>query len=133
MFGGAAALFCVGCQRSAHKPLPEEDIHSITREFVYAANSVAPPGAVVHGEVGAFDKVTNSSDLVEIHLPEKRQGNSYPPAVRLMMEKFDAIAAVRGLTRDPQAESGDTVFIHFRHNGTLTHTIHIHLGGTDET
>jgi polysaccharide deacetylase 2 family uncharacterized protein YibQ len=122
-----------GCQRPEHKPLPEEEIHRITREFVFAANSVVPPGSEVHGEVGAFDKVANSSDRIEIHIPAKREGNSYPPAVAKIIQKFSGIASARGLTQDPQTESSDAIFLNYRHAGLITHTIHIHMGGTDES
>lgn len=130
---GALAGWCAGCQRSEHKPLPEEEIHRITREFVFAANSVVPPGSEVHGEVGAFDKVANSSDRIEIHIPAKREGNSYPPAVAQILQKFSGIATARGLTQDPQTESSDAIFFNYRHAGLITHTIHIHMGGTDES
>jgi len=130
---GALAGCCAGCRRSEHKPLPEEEIHRITREFVFAANSVVPPGSEVHGEVGAFDKVANSSDRIEIHIPAKREGNSYPPAVAKILQKFSGIATARGLTQDPQTESSDAIFVNYRHAGLITHTVHIHMGGTDES
>ena len=130
---GALAAWCAGCQRAQHKALPEEEIHRITREFVFAATSVVPPGSEVHGEVGAFDKVANSSDRIEIHIPAKREGNAYPPAVAKILQKFSGIASARGLTQDPQTESSDAIFVNYRHAGLITHTVHIHMGGTDES
>jgi polysaccharide deacetylase 2 family uncharacterized protein YibQ len=130
---GMLAACCAGCQRSRHKPLPEEEIHRITREFVFAANSVAPPGSEVHGEVGAFDKVANSADRIEIHLFAKREGNTYPPSVAQILQKFSGIATARGLMQDRQSESGDPIVINYRYAGIITHTVHIHLRGTIES
>ena len=70
---GMMTLCCAGCHRARHKQLPEGEIHRITREFVFAANSTAPTGSEIHGEVGAFDKVANSADHIEIRIFEKRE------------------------------------------------------------
>jgi polysaccharide deacetylase 2 family uncharacterized protein YibQ len=132
------AFLCVfiacaaGCNRSRQKRLTEEDIHRITREFVFAANSAAPRGSEVHGEVGAFDKVANSSDLVEIHIFTKRHGKEYPPAVSRLLEELNGIATAHRLTPDPQTENGDAIFINYRHAGVITHTVHIHFAGSTD-
>jgi uncharacterized protein len=133
LLAGILAIVGAGCQRSQHSALPEEEIHRITREFVFAANSVAPPGSEVHGEVGAFDKVANSSDHVEIHVLAKREGKKYPPSVTQLLQRLNGIATSRGLTQDPQSENGDAIFISYRHAGVITHTVHIHVGGIDES
>lgn len=124
-------MVSAGCQR--HKQLPEEEIHRITREFVYAANTVVPPGSEVHGEVGAFDKVANSSDHVEIHVFAKRDENIEPAWLTKLLQKFSGIATARGLTQDPQSENGDAIFLNYRHAGVITHVIHIHLRGSMES
>jgi polysaccharide deacetylase 2 family uncharacterized protein YibQ len=111
--------------------LTEEDIHRITREFVFAANSAAPRGSEVHGEVGAFDKVANSSDLVETHIFIKRHGKDYPPSVTHLIEVLNGIATARGLTPE-QTENGDAIFITYRHAGVITHTVHIHFAGSTD-
>jgi polysaccharide deacetylase 2 family uncharacterized protein YibQ len=132
------ALLCLfiacaaGCKRGRQKRLTEEDIHRITREFVFAANSAAPRGSEVHGEVGAFDKVANSSDLVEIHIFTKRHGKDYPPAISRLIDKLNGIATAHGLTPDPQTENGDAIFISYRHAGVITHTVHIHFAGSTD-
>jgi uncharacterized protein len=125
-------LVCVtGCERS--KQLPEEEIHRITREFVYEANRVLPRDAEVKGEVGAFDKVANSSDRIEIHLSTRRPGEKYPPVVTDLLQKLNGIATARGLTKGPdQTGAGGTVIIvTYRYHGLLTHTIHVHFAGVD--
>jgi len=121
-----------GCHRSRQKRLTEEEIHRITREFVFAANSAAPRGSEVHGEVGAFDKVANSSDLVEIHIFIKRHGKDYPPSVKRLLDELNGIATAHGLTPDPQTENGDAIFISYRHAGVITHTVHIHFAGSTD-
>jgi polysaccharide deacetylase 2 family uncharacterized protein YibQ len=132
------AFLCVfvacaaGCNRGRQKRLTEEDIHRITREFVFAANSAAPRGSEVHGEVGAFDKVANSSDLVEIHIFTKRHGKDYPPAISRLIDKLNGIATAHGLTPDPQTENGDAIFISYRHAGVITHTVHVHFAGSTD-
>jgi polysaccharide deacetylase 2 family uncharacterized protein YibQ len=132
------AFLCVfiacaaGCNRGRQKRLTEEDIHRITREFVFAANSAAPRGSEVHGEVGAFDKVANSSDLVEIHIFTKRHGKDYPPSVKHLLDELNGIATAHGLTPDPQTENGDAIFINYRHAGVITHTVHIHFAGSTD-
>ena len=98
-----------------------------------AANSVTPPGSEVHGEVGAFDKVANSADHVEIHIFAKREGNTYPPAVAQVLQTLNGIATSRGLTQDPQSESGDAIILNYRHAGVITHTIHVHLGDAKDS
>jgi hypothetical protein len=131
------ALLCIiacaaGCQRGGQKRLTEEDIHRITREFVFAANSAAPRGSEVHGEVGAFDKVANSSDLVEIHIFTKRNAKEYPPAVKRLLDELNGIATAHGLTPDPQTENGDAMFLNYRHAGVITHSVHIHFAGSTD-
>jgi polysaccharide deacetylase 2 family uncharacterized protein YibQ len=131
------AFFCIcaacaaGCNRGRQKRLTEEDIHRITREFVFAANSAAPRGSEVHGEVGAFDKVANSSDLVEIHIFTKRHGKDVPPAVVRLIDQLSGIATARGLTPQ-QTENGDAIFISYRHAGVITHSVHIHFAGSTD-
>jgi polysaccharide deacetylase 2 family uncharacterized protein YibQ len=120
-----------GCHRGMQKRLTEEDIHRITREFVFAANSAAPRGSEVHGEVGAFDKVANSSDLVEIHIFIKRHGMEIPPSVKRLIDELNGIATARGLTPE-QTENGDAIFISYRHAGVITHTVHIHFAGSTD-
>ena len=120
-----------GCHRGLQKRLTEEDIHRITREFVFAANSAAPRGSEVHGEVGAFDKVANSSDLVEIHIFIKRHGMEIPPSVKRLIDELNGIATARGL-RPEQTENGDAIFISYRHAGVITHTVHIHFAGSTD-
>jgi polysaccharide deacetylase 2 family uncharacterized protein YibQ len=120
-----------GCNRGRQKRLSEEDIHRITREFVFAANSAAPRGSEVHGEVGAFDKVANSSDLVEIHIFAKRHGKDVPPAVAHLIDQLSGVATGRGLTPE-QTENGDAIFISYRHAGVITHTVHIHFAGSTD-
>jgi len=120
-----------GCHRGLQKRLTEEDIHRITREFVFAANSAAPRGSEVHGEVGAFDKVANSSDLVEIHIFIKRHGMEIPPSVKRLIDELNGIATARGLTPE-QTENGDAIFISYRHAGVITHTVHIHFAGSTD-
>jgi polysaccharide deacetylase 2 family uncharacterized protein YibQ len=120
-----------GCNRGRQKRLTEEDIHRITREFVFAANSAAPRGSEVHGEVGAFDKVANSSDLVEIHIFIKRHGKDYPASVSRLINELNGIATAHGLTPD-QTESGDAIYISYRHAGVITHTVHIHFSGSTD-
>jgi polysaccharide deacetylase 2 family uncharacterized protein YibQ len=125
------AVCQVGCNRGRQKRLTEEDIHRITREFVFAANSAAPRGSEVHGEVGAFDKVANSSDLVEIHIFTKRHGKDVPPAVTRLIDQLNGIATARGLTPE-QTENGDAIFISYRHAGVITHSVHIHFAGSTD-
>jgi polysaccharide deacetylase 2 family uncharacterized protein YibQ len=125
------AACIAGCNRGRQKRLTEEDIHRITREFVSAANSAAPRGSEVHGEVGAFDKVANSSDLVEIHIFTKRHGKDVPPAVVRLIDQLSGIATARGLTPQ-QTENGDAIFISYRHAGVITHSVHIHFAGSTD-
>jgi polysaccharide deacetylase 2 family uncharacterized protein YibQ len=125
------AACAAGCNRGRQKRLTEEDIHRITREFVFAANSAAPRGSEVHGEVGAFDKVANSSDLVEIHIFTKRHGKDVPPAVVRLIDQLSGIATARGLTPQ-QTENGDAIFISYRHAGVITHSVHIHFAGSTD-
>jgi hypothetical protein len=126
------AMCCAGCQRARYKQLPEGEIHRITREFVVAANSVAPTGSEVHGEVGAFDKVANSADHIEIRIFEKREGTAYPPAVNQILQKFGAIATAHELSQDTPKEDGNAIIINYRHAGFVSHIAHIHLLGSDE-
>ncbi len=125
-------LPCLGCQRSRHKQLPEGEIHRITREFVFAANSTAPTGSEIHGEVGAFDKVADSADHIEIRIFEKREGTTYPPSVTNMLQKFRGIATAHDLTQDNPTENGNAIVVNYRHAGFVSHIIHIHLLGSDE-
>ena len=98
---------------------------------MFAANSAAPRGSEVHGEVGAFDKVANSSDLVEIHIFIKRHGKDIPPSVTHLIDELNGIATVRGLTPE-QTENGDAIFIGYRRAGVITHTVHIHFAGSTD-
>lgn len=133
MLAGMLAVCIAGCKTARQKPLRAEDIHRITHEFVVAANSVVPPGSEVHGEVGAFDKVANSADRLEIHMLAKREGGAYPPAAVKVMQALHSIATTHGLTQDPATENGDAIVFNYRHGGVITHLIHIHMGTMNET
>jgi hypothetical protein len=85
----------------------------------------------VHGEVGAFDKVVNSSDLVEIHIFAKRHGKDIPPPIQRLVDELNGIATARGLTPE-QTENGDAIFISYRRAGVVTHTVHIHFAGSTD-
>ena len=128
----ATATYCAGCQRARHKQLPEGEIHRITQEFVFAANSAAPTGSEIHGEVGAFDKVANSADHIEIRIFEKRHGKDYPGPVTEMLQKFSGIAIAHDLSQDNPTENGNAIVVNYRHAGFISHVIHIHLLGKDE-
>jgi polysaccharide deacetylase 2 family uncharacterized protein YibQ len=130
-FVGIFLACATGCNRGRQKRLTEEDIHRITREFVFAANSAAPRGSEVHGEVGAFDKVANSSDLVEIHIFIKRHGKDYPPSATRLINELNGIATAHGLVPE-QTESGDAIYISYRRAGVITHTVHIHFAGSTD-
>jgi polysaccharide deacetylase 2 family uncharacterized protein YibQ len=133
ILAGMLSVFCGGCKTSRQKPLRAEDIHRITHEFVVAANSVVPAGSEVHGEVGAFDKVANSADRLEIHMLAKREGGNYPPSAVKVMQALHSVATTHGLTQDPATENGDAIIFNYRHGGVITHLIHIHLGNTNES
>jgi hypothetical protein len=121
-----------GCRGARHKQLPEGEIHRITQEFVFAANSTAPAGSEIHGEVGAFDNVANSADHIEIRIFEKRQGKDYPAPVKEMLKKFSGIATAHDLFQDNPTENGNAIVINYRHAGFVSHVIHVHLVGKDE-
>jgi hypothetical protein len=125
-------MYFAGCRGARHKQLPEGEIHRITQEFVFAANSTAPAGSEIHGEVGAFDKVANSADHIEIRIFEKRQGKDYPAPVKEMLQKFSSIAAAHDLTQDNPTENGNAIVVNYRHAGFISHVIHVHLMGKDE-
>jgi len=127
------ALVCGGCKRAQQKRLRAEEIHRITHEFVVAVNAVAPPGAEVHGEVGAFDRVPNSTDHVEIRIFAKREGKAYPPSVAEILQALNRVATARGLIQDPQSENPDAIILNYRRAGVITHTIHVHFYGTSES
>jgi hypothetical protein len=129
---GVITMYCAGCRGARHKQLPEGEIHRITQEFVFAANSTAPAGSEIHGEVGAFDKVANSADHIEIRIFEKRHEKDYPAPVKEMLQKFNGIAAAHDLTQDTPAENGNALVINYRHAGFISHVVHIHLLGKDE-
>jgi polysaccharide deacetylase 2 family uncharacterized protein YibQ len=133
ILAGMLSVFCGGCKTSRQKPLRAEDIHRITHEFVVAANSVVPAGSEVHGEVGAFDKVANSADRLEIHMLAKREGGNDPPSAMKVMQALHSVATTHGLTQDPATENGDAIIFNYRHGGVITHLIHIHLGNTNES
>jgi hypothetical protein len=132
IFLGVFTLCAASCNRGRQRRLTEEEIHRITREFVFAANRAAPRGSEVHGEVGAFDKVANSSDLVEIHIFIKRHGIDIPESVTRLIDELNGIATVHGLTPDPQTENGDAIFINYRHAGVVTHKVHVHFAGSTD-
>jgi polysaccharide deacetylase 2 family uncharacterized protein YibQ len=117
-----------GCEKSS-KQLPEEQIHRITRDFVAAGNAVLPRDAEVKGEVGAFDKVVNSSDRIEIHVAAQRKAGQYPADITQLIQRLNAIAIARGLTPDPVSDNGDVIILIYRHKGLVTHTIHVHFSG----
>ena len=100
ILAGMVLVCFAGCKTARQKPLRDEDIHRITHEFVVAANSVVPPGSEIHGEVGAFEKVANSADRLEIQMLAKREGGAYPPAVVKVMQALHSIATTHGLTQE---------------------------------
>ena len=88
------AACAVGCHRGRQKRLTRKRSTAITREFVFAANSAAPRGSEVHGEVGALDKVANSSDLWRCTFLSSATGR--PPAVvKRLIDELNGIATAR--------------------------------------
>jgi uncharacterized protein len=121
------ALCFAGCNRSAKKPFKADEIHRITHAFVLAANSVVPQDSDVRSEIGAFDRIPNSADHVEIRIRSKREGSAYPPSVATLLQSLNNVATSHALTQDPQVEDADAIFLSYRHAGIITHTVHIHL------
>jgi polysaccharide deacetylase 2 family uncharacterized protein YibQ len=113
--------------------LRAEEIHRITRAFVTAANSVVPQDSEVRSEIGAFDRLPNSADHVEIRLLSKRVGSAYPSSVVTLLQVLGNVATSHGLTQDPQSEDSDAIFLNYRHAGIVTHTVHIHFREATES
>jgi uncharacterized protein len=118
---------CAGCKKPRERPLHVDDIHRITREFVVAVNSVAPRDSEVRSQIGAFEKVPNSADHVEIRIIAKREGKEYPATVAQLLQVLGRVATSRGLIQDPQSENPAGIFLNYRHAGVITHTVHIHF------
>ncbi len=127
------AVCLAGCKLRREKPLRAEEIHRITREFVIAANSVVPRGSEVRSQIGAFERVANSADGVEIHILVKSGGKERPAPVSQLLQALGKVATSHALTQDPQAEDADAIFLTYRHAGVVTHTIHIHFVESDDS
>jgi polysaccharide deacetylase 2 family uncharacterized protein YibQ len=130
---GILVVCLAGCKLQREKRLRAEEIHRITREFVIAANSVVPRGSEVRSQIGAFERVANSADGVEIHILVKPDGKERPAPVAQLLQALGKVATSRGLTQDPQTEDADAIFLTYRHAGVVTHTIHIHLVEPDDS
>ena len=79
-----------------------------------------PPGSEVHGEVGAFEKVANSADRLEIHIFVKREGKAYPRRCAMLQalkssHRARADAGIRNRKRLTRS------FSNYRHGGVITH------------
>lgn len=142
-----------GCSRHKEQKLGPSDIHRITREFVAAANSSAPPGTEVRGELRAFEKIANSSDHVEIRVFAKSEDIRDPALTERLLQSLGDVAARHALHQEPQSakpqsqpqpepaqspstpprestqptEQGTVISLKYRHAGVITHTIHIHV------
>jgi hypothetical protein len=142
-----------GCSRHKETKLGPSDIHRITREFVAAANSSAPPGSEVRGELRAFEKIANSSDHVEIRVFAKRDQIHDAALTEHLLQSLGDVAVAHGLHQEPQspqpqsprppepaqpespqrseaansAEPATVIYISFRHAGVITLTVHIHI------
>jgi polysaccharide deacetylase 2 family uncharacterized protein YibQ len=133
IFIGILVVCLAGCKFPREKRLRAEEIHRITREFVIAANSAVPRGSEVRSQIGAFEKVANSADGVEIHIPVKSDGKERPAPVAQLLQALGKVATLRGLTQDPEAGDADAIFLTYRHAGVVTHTIHLHFVEPDDS
>jgi uncharacterized protein len=118
-----AAIFG-GCQK-AQKPLRAVDIHAITREFVAAANSAAPPGSDAHSDPRASDHDPESTDDVDITIRGDSGSASQRAGIARVLQSLGGVATRHGLTQDAPSESGEGILFRYRRAGFPTHTIHI--------
>jgi polysaccharide deacetylase 2 family uncharacterized protein YibQ len=123
--GFALSMAFGGCKK-AEKPLRDTDIHAITREFVAAAGSAAPPGSNTRSELRASDQDPQSSDRVDVTIRSDSGDSSQRAAVTRVLQSLGGVATRHGLTQDAPSESHDGVVFQYRRAGFPTHTIRIH-------
>jgi polysaccharide deacetylase 2 family uncharacterized protein YibQ len=101
-------------------------IHAISREFVAAANSVAPGGSSGRSDPRASDDDSESTDSVDITVLGDAGEASHRAAVTRVLQSLGGVATWHGLTQDAPSESREGIVLRYRRGGFPTHTIRIH-------
>lgn len=127
LFLSLVALIIVasGCKKNESTVVPPAKIHSISREFIAAARSAAPPGAQIHLITSASEEKGENIDRVDIFLPEFQTGNLELSALAKIQQSLGAVATKHGLTEEPGVSVEERRFYYLK-NGKMTHAIHIH-------
>lgn len=125
--GFALTVFLVGCNKTENR-LGPADIHAVTREFVVAANSAAPPGSDIRSDLSASDQNLESTDHLDITIHAATSETSNGAAIARLLRALGSVATRHRLTQDPPSESREGILFRYRHAGFATHTIHIHFG-----
>ncbi len=123
--GLSLALSIDGCKK-AEKPLRATDIHAITREFVAAGSSAAPPGSETRSDPRASDRDPESTDRVDIAIRGASEGSSQRAAIARVLQSLGGVATRHGLTQDAPSEGREGIFFQYRRAGFPTHTIQIY-------
>ena len=113
-------LAAPGCKRGPEKKrLSASEIHAITRELEQAASDVLPRGAVIKVRRARGEGADGTADEIYVGL---RGGDG---ARTRAAQNLEGVASEHGLTVDPALESGDTLHLTLRSQGTVTHRIAI--------
>jgi polysaccharide deacetylase 2 family uncharacterized protein YibQ len=113
-------LVASGCQRAPEKKrLSASEIHAITREFEQAASDGAPRGAVIKTRRARGERADGTADELYVGLPGGERARTR------VVQNLEGVASEHGLTVDPALESGDSLHLTLRSEGTVTHRIAI--------
>jgi len=116
---------CVGCKKTEKRPSAAE-IHTITRQFVAAADAAAPPGTEVHSELKASETDEGSTDRLDVTLRADAKQVSNGAVVARLLQALGKVATQHRLTQDSPSESREEILFQYRRRGFATHTIHLH-------
>jgi polysaccharide deacetylase 2 family uncharacterized protein YibQ len=125
LFGLALVVLTGGCRKTERRPRAA-DIHAITREFVAAVTSAAPPGLDVRSELRASDQDQESTDHLDITIHADTKENSSGAAIARVLQSLGRVATRYRLTQDSPSESREGILFNYSHAGFATHTIYIH-------
>jgi uncharacterized protein len=118
---GILAALLGGCKK-AQKPTASE-IHSISREFVSALETVAQVDA--HSDFGASDQDPASFDSINVTVRADSSASSRAIVFR-SLRALNGVATRRRLSREGPLESREGLLYAYRRAGVVTHQVHFH-------
>jgi hypothetical protein len=120
------AIAGFGCKKKPSTRLTASSIHSITREMVAAAKSVAPSGTEFRPSLQASDENLSTSDRLDITVNSASPNEATRASIAKIQQALNTVATRHGLTEKP-SESREGILFYYKRANVVTHAVHIRI------